>query len=266
VIRIGTSGFSYDDWVGPVYPDGLPKRDQLAFYAREFTTVELNVTFYRIPERHTVEGWVHKTPPEFLFSVKAFRGLTHERERPDYASFVDSLQPLLAAGKLGCVLAQFPNSFGVSARNREYLVGLRHGLGELTVVLEFRNSEWVTGSTLELLRQLNFGFCCVDEPRLPGLMPPMAVATAPVAYVRFHGRNKAKWYDHKESWERYDYTYSQSELREWVPRLRGLDAVAPMTLVYFNNHFVGQAVRGAQELRQLLLEAPQTANQRTESP
>jgi uncharacterized protein YecE (DUF72 family) len=255
VIHIGTSGFSYDDWVGPVYPDGLPRREQLAFYARKFTTVELNVTFYRVPERRTVEGWVLKTPPKFLFSVKAFRGLTHEREKPDYAPFAMSLRPLAAAGKLGCVLAQFPNSFGVSAKNREYLSGLRHGLGEFPVVLEFRNSEWVTESTLELLRRLDFGFCCVDEPRLPGLMPPMAVATGPVGYVRFHGRNSAKWYNHKEPWERYDYTYSLNELREWVPRLRKLDAVAPQTLVYFNNHFVGQAVRAAQDMRQLLLDA-----------
>jgi uncharacterized protein YecE (DUF72 family) len=144
VIHIGTSGFSYDDWVGPVYPDGLPRREQLAFYARKFTTVELNVTFYRVPERRTVEGWVLKTPPKFLFSVKAFRGLTHEREKPDYAPFAMSLRPLAAAGKLGCVLAQFPNSFGVSAKNREYLSGLRHGLGEFPVVLEFRNSVGLT--------------------------------------------------------------------------------------------------------------------------
>ncbi len=84
-------------------------------------------------------------------------------------------------------------------------------------------------------------------------MPPVAVATGPVAYVRFHGRNAAKWYAHEEAWERYDYTYSLDELREWMPKLRRLDAEAPLTLVYFNNHFRGQAVRGARDLGQLLL-------------
>jgi uncharacterized protein YecE (DUF72 family) len=84
-------------------------------------------------------------------------------------------------------------------------------------------------------------------------MPPVAVATGPVAYVRFHGRNAAKWYQHEEAWERYNYAYATAELREWVPKLRQLDAAAPLTLVYFNNHFGGQAVKGARDLGQLLL-------------
>jgi len=255
MIKIGTSGFSYDDWIGPIYPEGLPRSDQLAFYAREFATVEINATFYRVPDERTVGGWIRKSPAGFLFSVKAHRGLTHERENPDLASFADSLAPLLESGKLGCVLAQFPYSFHASPSNREYLHWLRHGLSEFPVVVEFRNAGWVTQATLDLLRQLDLGFCCVDEPRLPGLMPPVVVATGPVAYVRFHGRNSAKWYNHKEAWERYDYTYSPEELREWVPKLRQLDTSAPLTLVYFNNHFAGQAVRGARDLGQLLLEA-----------
>jgi uncharacterized protein YecE (DUF72 family) len=108
VIRIGTSGFSYKDWIEPVYPPDLPERDWLGFYVREFSTVGLNVTFYRIPSKRTVAGWLEKTPDDFLFSVKAFQGLTHEREEPDFAVFVSSLHPLVEAGKFGCVLAQFP--------------------------------------------------------------------------------------------------------------------------------------------------------------
>ena len=98
----------------------------------------------------------------------------------------------------------------------------------------------------------------MDEPRLPGLLPPLAVATGPIAYVRFHGRNAAKWYQHEQAWERYNYTYSLAELREWGPKLRELDAQAALTLVYFNNHYVGQAVRGARDLGQLLLFVEQT--------
>ena len=121
MIRIGTSGFSYKDWVGPVYPETLAPRDRLSFYAREFSTVELNVTYYRIPSTRTVESWVRKTPDDFLFAVKAFRELTHEREEPQFAPFVASLQPMIEAGKLGCVLTQFPYSFHLLPQNRDYL-------------------------------------------------------------------------------------------------------------------------------------------------
>jgi len=253
MIKIGTSGFSYKDWVGPVYPADLPERDWLSFYSREFPTLELNVTFYRVPERHTVLNWVQKTPADFLFAVKAFQELTHKREEPPFAPFVESLQPLADAGKLACVLAQFPYSFHPTPENRGYLERLREGFGDLPAVVEFRHAGWATETTFNQLRDLNFGYCCVDEPRLHGLMPSVAVATGPVAYVRFHGRNAAKWYDHKEAWERYDYSYSAEELREWVPKLRRLDEAAPLTLVYFNNHYRGQAVAGARHLWQMLL-------------
>src|SRR3990170_3995790 len=111
MIRLGTSGFSYDDWVGSFYPPGLPKREWLAYYAREFDTVELNVTYYRIPDRRPVVGWTVRTPPGFLFAVKAFSGLTHERQAPDFAGFIEAIEPLRQAGKLGCILAQFPHAF-----------------------------------------------------------------------------------------------------------------------------------------------------------
>jgi uncharacterized protein YecE (DUF72 family) len=103
----------------PVYPEDLPDREQLSYYACRFPTVELNVTYYRVPETRIVEGWVRKTPDDFLFAVKAYKGLTHERETPEFAPFVESLAPLVESGKLGCVLAQFPNSFR-PPRNRDY--------------------------------------------------------------------------------------------------------------------------------------------------
>ncbi len=101
---------------------------------------------------------------------------------------------------------------------------------------------WVAEETFDLLRSLALGYCCVDEPQLRGLMPPIAIVIGPVAYVRFHGATR--WaYAHDEAWERYDYSYSASELNEWVPRIRELDAQVPLTLVYFNNHYVGQATK-----------------------
>jgi len=252
MIRLGTSGFSYDDWVGVFYPADLPKREWLAFYARQFDTLELNVTYYRVPDRRTVAGWAERTPPNFLFAVKAFKGLTHERQAPDFEDFVASIEPLRQAGKLGCILAQFPYSFAPNPANWSYLGRLREGLGDHNVVVEFRQRAWVGSETFERLKVLGLGYCCVDEPRLEGLMPPEARATAPVAYVRFHGRNARKWWEHDQAWERYDYSYAAEELREWVPRLRQLEEESEVVLVYANNHYRSQSVDTLRTLRSML--------------
>jgi uncharacterized protein YecE (DUF72 family) len=252
VIHLGSSGFSYKDWVGPFYPKGLAQREWLAFYARAFDTLEVNMTFYRPPVEKTLAGWAERTPDGFLFSVKAFRGLTHERAAPDFAGFVLGLRPLVEAGKLACVLAQFPQSFHPTPANQQYLARLREGLGELPAVVEFRDAAWATAETYAQLRALRLGFVCVDEPRLKGLLPPLAVATAPVAYVRFHGRNARQWYQHEHAWQRYYYDYTREELAEWVPRLRALDEAAAQTLVYFNNAWQGLGLANARTLKDLL--------------
>jgi len=253
-VLIGTSGFSYDDWVGPVYPAELPKEDWLRYYSAEFVTCELNFTFYRIPSPTTLAAMAGKVPEGFLFAVKAYQGITHERENPtpQIEQFVDGIGPLMDAGKFACVLVQFPNSFRADPANREYLKRLRDGFQELPVVVEFRSRDWITQQTFDELRALGLGFCCVDQPQFKSLVPPLAVATGPVAYVRFHGRNYAKWWQHEQAWERYDYTYRDDELAEWVPKIRALDAEAPLTLVYMNNHWQGQAVGAARQLRMLM--------------
>jgi uncharacterized protein YecE (DUF72 family) len=252
MIRLGTSGFSYDDWIGPVYPPELPRWQWLGHYATLFDTVELNVTYYRHADRKTASGWVQRTPDGFLFTVKAHGSLTHERQDPEAAAFRESLAPLTEQGRLGCVLAQFPHSFHATPQNADYLDVLRDHLGGLPVVVEFRDAGWLRDETFEQLRRLQFGFCCVDEPQLKGLMPPLTAVTGPLAYVRLHGRNAAKWWEHEKAWERYDYTYRDEELCEWVPRLRALDAEASLTLVYANNHYRGQSVEALQALGRLL--------------
>ncbi len=253
-VLVGTSGFSYADWVGPVYPKDLPKREWLSFYADEFPTCELNFSYYRLPSARTLEQLALKVPEGFLFSVKAYRGITHDREDPvpQMAQFCSALAPMLEADKFLCTLAQFPYSFHENEANRDYLKRLREGFGDIPVVVEFRSREWITEQTFEYLRGLRLGFCCVDQPRLANLVPPVAVATGPVAYVRFHGRNRAKWWHHDEAWERYDYTYSDDELSEWVPRVRELDAEAHLTVVYMNNHWQGQAVGSTRQFNRLL--------------
>ncbi len=253
MIRLGTSGFSYDDWIGPVFPQDMPRIQWLPYYATMFDTVELNVTFYRVPSWKVVKGWVERTPPEFLFTVKAHRSLTHERKEPDFDQFQNGLTPLMEAGKIACVLVQFPHSFRPSPASRDYLLTVREGLADLSLVVEFRNSAWVTEETFALLESHDLGYCCVDEPDLKGLMPSVVRATGPVAYVRFHGRNAERWWQHEHAWERYDYTYEVSELAEWIPKLRALDSAAPLTLVYANNHYRGQSVDTLRKLETLLV-------------
>jgi uncharacterized protein YecE (DUF72 family) len=253
-ILIGTSGFSFDDWVGPVYPKDLPKQEWLNFYAEEFSTCELNFSYYRIPDARTLGQIAAKVPEGFLFSIKAYRGITHEREdpAPQMEQFTAALSPLINQDKFACVLAQFPHSFHANQANRDYLKRVREGFGDLPVVVEFRSREWISQRTFEELHALELGFCCVDQPRFDSLIPPVAVATGPVAYVRFHGRNRAKWWQHDEAWERYDYSYTDEELEEWVPKIHSLEGEASLTLVYMNNHWQGQAVSTARQMRGLM--------------
>ncbi len=256
MIRIGTSGYSYQDWIGPFYPEGMPERDMLPYYARQFDTVEVNFTYYRLPDPYTLQAMARKVPAGFLFTVKASQELTHGREKDEapFGRFTQALRPLQEEGKFGCILAQFPWSFRPNRQNRVYLHRVRERFGELPVVIEFRNAAWLSEETFDLLRRLQFGFCCVDEPRLKELLPPVAEATSPIAYVRFHGRNAAKWWQHEEAWERYDYTYSEEELREWLPKIRHLEQKADTVFIFANNHWKGQAVQTARQLRLLLAE------------
>jgi len=254
-ILIGTSGYSYEDWRGVFYPLRLAKGKMLEHYAQEFSFTEVNSTFYHVPAARVMEALVKKTPAHFVFAVKAHGSLTHEREGEftgHAAKFRAMLQPLQEASKLGAVLFQFPFSFGNAAENRDYLAHLRDLFPDLPAAVEFRHAGWVEQSTFDLLRSLDFAYVCVDEPRLRGLVGPVAVRTASFAYVRFHGRNAAKWWRHGEAWERYDYLYSEEELKEWVPKIGSVARGADRTFVAFNNHPRGQAVENARLLREMI--------------
>lgn len=257
MIYIATSGYYYKDWEGVFYPLGLPANQRLAFYAQEFPFTEVNATYYRQPSAGMFERMLNATPPGFLFAVKAYQGLTHERQDPaEFRTFLEALRPLVEAGRLICVLAQFPYSFHNTKENREYVASLRHRLAGLAVAVEFRSRDWNQTGTFNLLRTAGLVYVAVDEPRLKGLLPPLVHATADFAYARFHGRNAQKWFQHKESYERYNYRYSEKELAEWVPRLRALEDATGQVYVAFNNHYQGQAVIAARDLAKLLREAP----------
>ncbi len=258
-VLVGCSGFSYDDWVGPFYPPGTTKSRFLELYAERFPLVEVNVSYYRIPEARVVEGWVRRTPPGFLFAVKANRLLTHEVDAPEAAeavpAFLASVAPLAEHGRLACILLQFPQGFRPTDAARELLERRFAELAPHPLVCEFRHREWVRESIPAWLRRRNVGLCCVDEPDLPGLMPPQSIVTSSIGYVRFHGRNRAKWYDHNEAWERYDYLYSREELRSWLGPVREMATQSERVLVLMNNHRDGQAPQNAETFRELLAEA-----------
>lgn len=260
MIYIGTSGYSYDDWIGPFYPEGTKKSEFLAYYRQHFPTTELNFTYYRMPTAGMLANISNKVSPGFLFAVKVPGEITHEREDdplPGVARFNEALVPLKEEDKFACALAQFPSSFHATAANKDYLKQLRQGFGDTRVVVEFRNREWMSEETFDLLRENDFGYCCVDQPQFESLMPPIAIATSEVAYARFHGRNYQKWWHHEEAWERYDYEYKREELAEWVPKIIGLDQQKEtmLTLIYMNNHWEGQAPASANLMRDLLQEA-----------
>ena len=250
----GTSGFSYQDWVGPFYPGGMPRQEWLFYYSREFNALELNSTYYAIPGLATMKSLASKTGAGFQFSVKANQEMTHTRRKSSevFNAFIEALKPLSDCGKLGCILAQFPYNFRSGPQSRSFIEYFRGYFKDIPLVVEFRNAGWIKPDTFTWLRNLEMGFCCVDEPRLPGLIPPVAERTSPMAYVRFHGRNSAKWWEHEHAYERYDYTYSKEELTEWVPRIVRLSQGAQKTFVFANNHWKGQSIDTIRQLRLML--------------
>ncbi len=254
MIYFGTSGFSYSDWIGIVYPHDMPKTEWLRYYAHEFSSLELNSTYYAIPSLQTIESLVARTGNGFQFAVKANQEITHNRMPDDdtFQIFIRMLQPIIDAGKFGCILAEFPYSFHNTLENIEYIEYVRGNFGDLPLVVEFRNIDWLKPKTFEWLKRHNIGFCCVDEPELPNLIPPVTEITSSIAYVRFHGRNVAKWWQHDQAYERYDYTYSAGELSEWVPKIVNLNNQAEKTFVFANNHWQGQSVDTIRQLRLMI--------------
>jgi uncharacterized protein YecE (DUF72 family) len=254
MMYLGTSGFSYPDWVGIFYPQGLPQRDWLSFYAREFNTCEINSTYYVIPSAASFKSMCDKTGSDFLFAIKANQEMTHLREDPGVIceTFVRAVEPVIESGKLGCILAQFPNSFDFNRPNWEYLARLKHYLQELPLVVEFRNARWLKVDVFQWLREHEIGFCCVDEPQLPNLLPPLAEVTSKIGYIRFHGRNKEKWWQPEHPYERYDYSYKPEELREWLPKIKKIVDSTQKTFLFANNHWRSQSVTTVRQLKMML--------------
>jgi uncharacterized protein YecE (DUF72 family) len=251
-LHLGTSSWSSPDWVGPFYPPGTPRRAMLDHYRRVFSTVEINSTYYRLPPPATMRSMAERTPPDFRFMVKLPGELTHGREGPvaPAEAFRRTVEPLETSGKFAGALAQFPFGFRRSPESEAYLGRLRDALPETDLFVEFRHRSWDTPELGPMLEGRRLGFCSVDEPDLPGLIPRKAMVVGETAYVRLHGRNARAWWSGGP--ERYNYRYSEAELAEWAEVIRDLAQHARQTYVFFNNCHAGHAVVNARMMEQML--------------
>ncbi|NOX38633.1 MAG: DUF72 domain-containing protein [Calditrichaeota bacterium] len=251
--RIGTSGYSYDDWRGVFYPPDLPRGEMLTYYARFFNAVEINSTYYRIPHSAVFYHLGQKTPADFEFIVKTHQETTHVRQDNETAmrQLIESIRPLDEMGKFYGFLAQFPYSFKNTPENRDYLVKTRELAGVYPLFVEFRNWTWNRPEIFAFLQENDIGYVNVDQPRLRGLLPPQEVVTTRMSYIRFHGRNKKDWWEGTNE-TRYNYLYTRQELEEWMIRIAHVLKKSYKTYIFFNNHPQGKAVQNARMLKEML--------------
>jgi uncharacterized protein YecE (DUF72 family) len=192
--------------------------------------------------------------PDFKFTTKVFRGFTHEKadlSAGDVKAFRNYLDPLVDENRLGALLLQFPWSFKNSPESRDKLEGLFRAFEEYPKALEVRHATFQNDEFFRFLDEHHVAFVNVDQPLFQDSVKPSEVITGPLAYVRFHGRNYEKWFAHNESWERYNYLYSPEQLEPWVERIRRMSEERD-TYVITNNHFRGQAVVNAADLKRAL--------------
>jgi uncharacterized protein YecE (DUF72 family) len=295
VIRIGTCSFADESLSKLWYPRGLRTgEERLRYYAARFDTVEIDSTYYTLPVAETTARWAERTPPGFVFHVKAFGmmtrhpvrleqlppdlragvevGRTNRVEHPPrelraevFARFRAGLEPLRRAGKLGGVLMQFPPYVVPGPRSEEYLRWARDALHGDEMLVEFRHRSWLEegngAATLGLLEALGATYVAVDAPRTGGrnVLPTVVAATGPTAYVRMHGRNARTWnLRGKSAAERFDYLYSEAELAEWIEPLQELSQMSERVYVMFNNNGRSAADGGSSD-RSFVAQAPTNA-------
>jgi len=294
-VVVGTCSWTDKTMIERWYPRGVSTPEaRLRYYAARYDTVEVDSTFYGLPREDFARNWAARTPEGFTFHVKAYglmtghevdeRSLTPDlREydfdltnsgrvrRPDarmversFELFVDALQPLVDAGKMGGVLMQYPPYFTADdgeheRRNLAEIDRAAAILAPLPVFVEFRHASWVTGARLErtmrFLADRGLTYVAVDAPQIPGssVVPPVTAATAPLGYVRFHGRNAATWAARTSSAaDRFDYVYTPDELAEWRDPIKSLADETDRTWVMFNNCKYDYAPRNAREMAEIL--------------
>jgi uncharacterized protein YecE (DUF72 family) len=286
-LRIGTSGWNYPTgrgtWNGIFYPKPRPKGfDELAFYAEHFDTVEVNSTFYGQPRADVSRGWAARTPHDFEFSLKLYQKFTHPRmyeervakslpegaraeiaalhelTRPtaaDLDEFRQGIDPIASAGKLGALLAQFPPSFKDSPPAREYLAWLLRAFADYPMAVELRHRTWSDriAETLTLINSFESAWVQIDEPKFRfSIRQNYLPNVKGFYYMRLHGRNVEKWWRHDQSEDRYDYLYSDDELKEFSETAGAARRLVKKAYLYTNNHFSAKSVANATMIKQQL--------------
>jgi len=242
-IMLGTSGWSYEEWVEPFYR--FKNVSKLRFYNKVFRTAEVDSTFYRYPTEGTVFGWLRYTDPGFVFTAKLPKQITHEKVldrnegvEEDINKFCKLMHRLLDGGKLGCLLIQLPPSFSYDYVDR--LESFFEVLPkEFSYAVEFRDLSWMNDETWKLLSKHAVAYANVDEP----LLPPDVKVTSDFAYFRWHGRGRRPW---------FDYRYKEEELKPWVPKVKEAAANVEKVYGYFNNHYHGYAVENCLQVLEML--------------
>ena len=251
---VGTSGYSFGDWVGPFYPPGTQKREMLDLYSQQFATSELNFTYYRMPTAKTLAAMARKTPPGFDFWVKANQQLTHEADRSVAPAFLDALGPLTEADKLAGVLIQLPQRFHRTVANRKYLAQMTADLAAVPLAVEFRHRSWQVPATAEGLAKREITLVVPDVPEIGNLYQVQPTLTSRTGYLRLHSRNADLWY--AGAVQRYDYDYSRQEMTDLLDDWANLSDQADRVYVFFNNCHRGQAARNAEDFRRILGQIP----------
>ena len=265
-IYIGTSGWFYPKgegtWKGYFYPGG--KINELEYYSQFFNTVEINSSFYRPPDPGFVYNWARRVPPGFLFTVKLWQKFTHPGmykeatgqdaviAQSDVDLFKKCLEPLVKAGKLGALLAQFPPSFKNDNHGRQILGAVAKAFGEYPLAVELRHRSWSDAeSTADFLRENNMAWVQIDEPKFSTSVAAEVPVTADMAYFRFHGRNARDWWS-GDTETRYRYLYSAEEIDRLAERVKAAGEKARILFAFFNNHWQAYAPRNANDLKKAL--------------
>ncbi|MCZ7555822.1 MAG: DUF72 domain-containing protein [Bacteroidia bacterium] len=251
-IYLGTSGYSYDDWVGPFYRHDVKKPRMLEYYQHFFPVSELNYTYYTMPRPSTLFQ-IRNKAPNMRFSVKAHQSLTHERRsvQQSWQEFADAMMVLSDTDQLSCLLFQFPYSFRCTQDNMSYLDEIVEYFNTFHVVLELRHSSWYNEMTYAYARKRGITLCSVDAPKLPGLTSDALVAGRDFSYYRLHGRNAQNWFD-GDNVTRYDYRYTPDEILQIVNNILTLLEASGSVYVFANNHPRAQAIETVSTIAQAL--------------
>lgn len=236
-VKIGCSGFMYDDWRGNFYPDDLSRRQWLGYYCKKFLTVELNVTFYRLPEKEIFSRWYSETPEDFTFSLKGSKFITHVKKLKSPLEPLDVFFSRANAlkEKLGIILWQFPPDFKADIEKlKDFLDAL--SVYKVKNTFEFRDENWISKKVLSLLEKNNTALCIADWS---GFMCELPV-TADFVYIRRHGA------------DRYDASYNREQLKADAKAINRFIKQGKDVFIYFNNDARGHAPRNAKELRDIL--------------